>query len=68
MRRSRGKRGSLPDYAFWEFRGDAWGEAIWNLLHGQPIRSFTIPEGAHRLLNLWGPNGRLKNSRFNRNV
>jgi len=61
-----GKR-SLPDYAFWEFRGQAWGEAVWSVLHGQPIRSFIIPKRAHELLNFWGPNGRFKNSRFNMN-
>lgn len=63
----RGKSGSLPRYAFWEFRGHSWGEAIWSVLHGQPIRSFIIPERASKLLNFWGPNGRFKNSRFNRN-
>lgn len=52
-----GKVQSLPDYSYWQFRGHSWGEAIWSVLHKAPIRSFIIPERAHKLLNLWGPNG-----------
>lgn len=58
----------MPDYTLWTFRGDAWGEAVGNILHRQPIRSFTIPMRVHAVINLWGPNGRLKHSRFNVNV
>lgn len=56
---------SLPNYAFWEVGGHSWGEAAWSLLHRTPIRSNIIPDPAHKLLNLWGPNGLLRNSRFN---
>ena len=62
---TRGKRVSLPDYSMWSFGGHAWGEALWSVLHGQPIRSNMIPERAHELFNLWGPNGRFPDSRFN---
>ena len=55
---SKGAKGrGLPDYSLWEFRGHSWGEAMWSVLHKQPIRSLIIPERAHKLLNLWGPNG-----------
>jgi hypothetical protein len=53
---TRPQGGSLPRHVLWEFRGHAWGEAIYSVLHGQPIRSFIIPERANKLLNFWGPN------------
>ena len=53
---SKGSR-SLPDYSLWEIGGHSWGEAVWSILHKKPIRSLIIPERAHRVLNLWGPNG-----------
>ena len=58
-------RRGLPDYSMWETRGHSWGEAAWSVLHRKPIRSNAIPESARKSLNLWGPNGLLKNSRFN---
>ncbi len=58
-------KSSLPHYAFWEIGGHSWGEAVWSVLHRKPIRSNIIPAHAHKLLNLWGPNGLLRNSRFN---
>ena len=55
----------LPDYSLWEIGGHSWGEAAWSVLHRKPIRSNIIPEAAHKVINLWGPNGVLRNSRFN---
>jgi hypothetical protein len=37
---------------------------VWSIVHRQPIRSLIIPERAHKLINLWGPNGRLAASRL----
>lgn len=56
----------LPHYSYWEVGGHAWGEAVWSILHRAPIRSNMIPNGAHKVLNLWGPNGHLRNTRWNR--
>lgn len=57
---------SLPRYSFWSFRGNDWGGALWSILHRQPIQSFSIPmRRAHKILNMWGPNGWMGNSRFN---
>lgn len=59
------KDGGLPGYAYWSFRNQCWGEAVWSILHGKAIRSFSIPEGPRRVLNLWGPNGHFRPSRLN---
>ena len=56
---------SLPRYSFWRVRGHDWGGAVYSILHRQPIQSFSIPMRAHRILNMWGPNGWMGNSRFN---
>jgi hypothetical protein len=58
----------LPEWTYWEI-GDWWiGEAVWSVTHGQPIRYGALPERVARVVNLWGPNGRFPNSRFNQNA
>ena len=58
-------RSSLPRYSFWSFRDQQWGGALWSILHRQPIQTFSISERARKILNMWGPNGWMGNSRFN---
>jgi hypothetical protein len=49
-----------------EVGGHSWGEAVWSIIHRAPIRSFIIPMRVHKVINLWGPNGHLRNTRFAR--
>jgi hypothetical protein len=47
--------------------GGTWGEVFESILHRQPVRSGLLPWGLHRIVNMWGPNGWMGNSRFNVN-